>query len=372
MELRSLVQILVQRWWIVLPTFLITVGVASVLAVSQRPTYEASTTMLVTPAADVPDEVLSAFAVISRQSEITDTYAQIASSRTIQRTAADALGLTGDERRGVSVVSQLVTGTTLVSITGRSNDPALAANYTNAVAEAMVAYVNDRYDVFEVSVLDEASEPDRPVAPNIMLTLVLGGVAGLLLGVGLAVAAALLQPPPRAALRDILDTETWAFNESFLVYRLRQEMSRVRHSKEPLALALVDVNHRSALDGLMPRNRSEALRRMAALFDSHLRAEDVLARISGSTFAILMPDTSEEQAVAMIHTLRSRIVAPSLGAVDGSPVHANPAAGVVEYREGAATDTQLLQQARLAMHAASVGPVGRTEAFSSIPASRTT
>jgi diguanylate cyclase (GGDEF)-like protein len=371
MELRSLLQILVARWWLILPTFLITLGIAGVLALSQDPSYEAGTSLIVTPAADVADETLSALAVISRQTEITDTYAQIASSRLIQRTAADELALTGDERRDVQITSRLITGTTLLSVTATSTDPGLAAEYANAVSGALVAFVDDRYEVFDVSVVDQASIPQTPVSPNVPLTLGLGAVAGLLLGTGLAVVAALVRPPSRAPLRDVLDPETWMFNEPFLVYRLRQEMSRTRRSTKSLALALVDVNHREALDGLMPRSRSEALRRIAALFDSHLRAEDVIARIGPSTFGILMPDTSEDQAVGMLQAMRTRITAPALGAVNGAPTHANPAAGVVEYRDGNLTDGQLLQQARLALHAAEAGPVGRTEPFSSVSPSGT-
>ena len=371
MELRSLLHILARRWWIVLPTVVITLGTAAVLALSMRPQYEASSTLIVTPAAGVADETLSALAVISRQTEITDTYAQIAASRAVQREAAEALELSGDERRDVSIVSRLVPGTTLLSITARSSDPPLAAEYANAVSDALVAFVNDRYEVFDVSIVDVASEPADPVSPNVPLTLAIGGVAGLALGVGLAVASAVvLRPAGNPQLRDIIDVETSAFNERFLVYRLRQEMSRTRRGQRPLALAVADMNHGGALDELAPRVRSEAMRRVAALIDSHVRPEDVISRLEGTRFAILMPDTSEEQAVAMLQAMRARLAAPTLATNNGAPVHANPAAGVVEYREGSITDAQLLQQAMLALNAAETGPIGRTESFSSLSASQ--
>ena len=367
MELRTLLHILATRWWIIVPTILITLGSASVLAFSERPSYESGTTMIVTPAADVADETLSALAVISRQTEITDTYAQIASSRLVQRTAADALELTGDQRRDVRVVSRLVPGTTLLTVTARSTDADLAAEYANAVSEALVAFVNDRYAVFDVSIVDVASVPDSPVAPNVPLIMVTGAIAGLALGVGLAIASSLIfRRSTGSQLRDILDVETTAFNERYLVYRLRQEMSRTRRGQKPVALAVIDTSHRGALDDLPPRARVEALRRIAALIDSHVRPEDVLARLEGSRFALLMPDTSEEQAVAILQAMRARLAAPVLAAHNGAPIHAHPAAGVVEYREGAVTDAQLMQHAMVALNAAEAGPVGRTEPFSSV------
>jgi diguanylate cyclase (GGDEF)-like protein len=371
MELRSLLHILVARWWIVLPTLVITVGTAAVLALSQRPAYEASTTLIVTPAADVADETLSAIAVISRQTEITDTYAQIAASRLIARTAAEQLGLTGDERRDVRVTSRLIPGTTLVSITGRASDPDLASDYANAVSDALVAFVDDRYDVFDVSLVDVASAPDDPVAPNVPLTVAVGVIAGLALGVGLAIASAVVfRPLARSGLGEIVDAETSSLNETFLIYRLRQEMSRTRRGASPLALAVLDVNHRDVLADLSPRTRGEALRRMVALIDGLVRPEDVVCRLEGYRFAILMPDTSDDQAIAMLQAMRARLAAPALASSNGVPVHANPAAGVVEYRDGNTTETQLMQRAMVALSAAGAGPIGRTESFSSVSASQ--
>jgi diguanylate cyclase len=131
-------------------------------------------------------------------------------------------------------------------------------------------------------------------------------------------------------------------------------------------VALIDVNHEAALDDLLPRARQEALRRMATLLDSHLRPEDVVARLYGTVFAVILPDTNEQQAVAMVESLRGRIGAPALGTTaNGAPVHANPAAGVVEFTDGT---TDVMQHAQAALRAAKEGPIGRTEAFSALSA----
>lgn len=364
MELRSLLQVIVSRWWLVLPVLILTTGVAVVFTLSQRPMYQATTRLVVTPSIDVQDDALSALALIARQTEITDTYAQIASSRTVQRMAADELQLTGDQRRDARLVSRLVTGTTLLEVSASATERDLTAAYANAVAEALVEFVDANYGVFEVSILDPATVPDSPVSPNVPVNIALGAVAGLLLGVGLAVTAHLLNPPARAGLRDIVDAETWAFNDSFFAYRLSQEVSRSQRIRRPTSIALIEINHGGSIDQLLPRSRSEALRRISSLLDSHLRPEDVVARLYGSLFGIILPDTNEGQAVAMIESLRGRISAPALGTMtDGAPVHANPAAGVAEYLEG---QVDIMQQAQSALRAAKEGPIGRIEAFSSL------
>jgi diguanylate cyclase (GGDEF)-like protein len=364
MELRSLLQVVTSRWWLVIPAFVIAVGVTAVLTYNQRPIYQSTARLVVAPAIDLQDDALAAFALIARQSEITETYAQISSSRTIRDTAAQALGLGEGQRASLDLSSRLVPGTMLVEIDGSSPDAALAAAYANAASNALVDYVAENYGIFKVTVLDPATTPNRPVSPNIPLNLALGGIGGLLLGVGLALALHLLHPPVRVGLRDVVDPETWAFNDSFFRYRLGQEVSRSQRSKRAASVALLDINHGGALDQLLPRARTHAMRRVATLLDAHVRPEDLVARMEGTVFGILLPDTTEEQAVAMIESLRGRITAPALGTFhDGSPAHANPAAGVAAYKAGA---PDVIEHAQSALRAAKEGPIGRTEAFSAL------
>ncbi len=366
MELRSLVHLVVKRWWLVLAAFVVTLGVAIGFTFTQAPRYSSSTTLVVAPSVELEDDALSALTVIARQTEITDTYAQIAASGTIQDAAADALQLAPEDRADTQLASRLVTGTTLLEISTTASTPELASDYANAVADSLVEYVAANFGIFEVSVLDTGGISADPVSPDVPLNLALGIGAGLLLGVGLAIVAHLLTPPARAGLRDIVDADTWAFNDSFFAYRLGQEMNRSRRSRLPTSVALIDVNHEGALDDLLPRARQEALRRMATLLDSHLRPEDIVARLYGTVFAVILPDTNEPQAVAMVESLRSRVGAPALGTTgNGAPVHANPAAGVVEFTDGT---TDVMQHAQTALRAAKEGPIGRTEAFSALSA----
>ena len=364
MELRTLFHVVASRWWLVLPVFVLTVAATIGFTMVQQPLYSASATLTVQPSATLENDALSALAIISRQSEIGDTYAQIGSSETVQDAAASSIGLSAEDRADVQIDSVLLTGTTILQITATSPDPQVAADYANAVAESLVDYVEAQNGIFVVTVLDPAGVPGRPVSPDIPLNLALGILGGMLLGVGLALVAHLVQPQARAGLRDIVDPETWAFNDSFFAYRLSQEMNRSTRSRQATAVALIDVNHEDALDDLMPRGRTDALRRIATLLDSHVRPEDIVARLYGSVFGIIMPDTNEAQAVAIVEGLRGRLAAPAFGTnANGVPAHANPAAGVVEYREGT---VDVMQQAQSALRAAKEGPIGRTEAFSAL------
>jgi capsular polysaccharide biosynthesis protein len=161
-ELRTLFHIVTSRWWLVLPIFVLTLAAAIGLTIVQQPLYSASSTLVVAPS--VTDQnTLDVISLLSRQSEISDTYAQIGSSRTVQEAAAKQLSLSAADRAELQLESVLVSGTTLLEITATSPNPEIAADYANAVSQQLASYVNAHYGVFSVSALDPAGIPSRPV-----------------------------------------------------------------------------------------------------------------------------------------------------------------------------------------------------------------
>jgi diguanylate cyclase (GGDEF)-like protein/putative nucleotidyltransferase with HDIG domain len=96
--------------------------------------------------------------------------------------------------------------------------------------------------------------------------------------------------------------------------RLREELSRALRHERPLALALLDVDHFKSINDSLGHERGDAvLAAVAATLSDVARAEDVLARLGGDEFALLMPDTTEEQALAAVERARSAIAAIELG-----------------------------------------------------------
>ena len=96
--------------------------------------------------------------------------------------------------------------------------------------------------------------------------------------------------------------------------RLREELSRAQRHDRPLTLALLDVDHFKAINDSLGHERGDVvLAAVAATLSDVARSEDVLARLGGDEFAILMPETSEEQALAAVERARSAIAAIELG-----------------------------------------------------------
>ena len=100
MELKVYLNILLKRWWLVIPAFLITVTSGIVFTYTRTPVYSATTTYTVAPAPSFEDvrSFTSGLSTLSQQSAIATTFAEVASSRKIRNLAIKSLSLdTGAE-----------------------------------------------------------------------------------------------------------------------------------------------------------------------------------------------------------------------------------------------------------------------------------
>ncbi|RMF26835.1 MAG: hypothetical protein D6759_18865, partial [Chloroflexi bacterium] len=125
MELKVYLYILKRKWWIVVPTFLVTVVATIALTFSQQPVYRASATYVVTPSKTfgTTESFIRGLDLLSRRAEIAATYVEVASSHLIRKAAADALQLTGRQRRDLRIEAALVEGTNVIRITVESTSP---------------------------------------------------------------------------------------------------------------------------------------------------------------------------------------------------------------------------------------------------------
>ena len=88
MEVKLYLRMLTKRWWLIVLAFFFTL-IPTVLLVNRQPwVYESSTSYVIRPRDefDVPeDEIVDAVGTLSRQPEISTTFAEIADSRLIKQ-----------------------------------------------------------------------------------------------------------------------------------------------------------------------------------------------------------------------------------------------------------------------------------------------
>lgn len=142
----------------------------------------------------------------------------------------------------------------------------------------------------------------------------------------------------REARTDVL---TGLPNRRALHIVLDYEMTRARRSQQPLAVALLDLDHFKRYNDERGHGAGDALlRSMAGSWSSCVRTGDLLTRYGGEEFVLVLPGTSLETAGTIANRLR--LTVPALQTCSG---------GVVVW-DGAESRDTLFGRADRALYAA--------------------
>jgi diguanylate cyclase (GGDEF)-like protein len=155
----------------------------------------------------------------------------------------------------------------------------------------------------------------------------------------------------RAEQLSVTDDLTQLYNSRYLNLALHRETKRAVRTKHPLALVFVD------LDGFKRINDahghlfgSKALVEAGRVIRGSGRETDVVARFGGDEFALVLPDTGREGAVAVGARVRERIAAHAFLACDGLDIHLSASVGIATLPDVADTAEGLLHAADRAMY----------------------
>lgn len=334
MELRAYLRFFRKRWWIILSALVLTLAATVVITLRTPPVYQTTASYIVGVSSTAPDEKsrISALDLLSNRNEVAGTYAKIANSRTIKLLAAQQLGL--DSLDNLSVSSQIVSGSNVLEVTVEGRDPGRVRDFANAVGDQTAKYVQDLSESYELRPLDKAVAPRSPISPRMTTNLMLGAILGLALGLALAALAEYMQTPMESGSGfNILDQRSGAFNMSYFMLRLQQEMSRAKRNGRSLSLALLNIDHGDFIGRTSPQLRMKALRAAAAIVGPSLRNEDIMASQGDVKIAILLPDANHAAAEAKVAKLIEKL---SLSPLEldgtGSVVNLRLAAGIASYR----------------------------------------
>jgi len=135
-------------------------------------------------------------------------------------------------------------------------------------------------------------------------------------------------------------------NRRFLFGQLGALISAGRRHGRPLAVAMVDLDRFKAInDEHGHAVGDEALVTAAEALQRTLRAEDVLGRLGGEEFLVLLPDTNLEAAARAAERLRAAV------ADSGAPMALTASVGYAVVNGDEAAD-ELVQRADEALYAA--------------------
>ncbi len=131
-----------------------------------------------------------------------------------------------------------------------------------------------------------------------------------------------------------------------------QELTRSLTVPRPTAVIAIDADHFKAINDRYGHPGGDAvLQHLAAILGETFREVDVVARIGGEEFAVLLPSTDLPRAAVVAERLRSA-VASQVVHFDGHRIQYTVSAGVASLADGEGGIDLLLKRADQALYAA--------------------
>lgn len=128
---------------------------------------------------------------------------------------------------------------------------------------------------------------------------------GVALGVVAFVVGALWEQRRTLMEQAITDPLTGAFNRRHVDSCLATAIERRNRTGEPASLLMLDVDHFKRInDAYGHPAGDEALKRLVALIAGRARMLDVVFRVGGEEFLVLLPGTRHDGAIAVAEDLR--------------------------------------------------------------------
>ncbi len=117
------------------------------------------------------------------------------------------------------------------------------------------------------------------------------------------------------------DTLTGLVNRRVFEERVIQEMANAQRYGHPLVLACLDLDHFKAINDRLGHLRGDAvLREVSATFAKIVRDSDLLARVGGDEFAMILSNTSLESATLLMDRLCHSVTALDICAPGSKPL----------------------------------------------------
>lgn len=181
MQFRDFLEILLKRWKIVLASFLLVVTGTAWFTLSMTPVYEANARVFLSTS--------SGGYVISQQD--LNTYLELLQSPVVLDPLREEVGI--EPGTPFSVSGATSADTNVLTIRATAPTGQLAADIANAAGPELASIGGDFSPLLasagqrvESTTIQAASPPGNPTSPNLMRNLALGVLAGLALGMGLA------------------------------------------------------------------------------------------------------------------------------------------------------------------------------------------
>lgn len=186
MDFLEFIRMLKRSWWIIALMWVGLVASTALFTAFQTPVFQAATTLVVWPSKSMTDvnDLVHSLDTLDRRVYVA-MYSKIPPSQIVRARAQEKLGLSPAQQLPYRVATVVIPDTNMLKVSVEGPDSRVTADLANAVAEQAKQYIEETYSVFELKILDRATESRSPVRPSMGRNLSVATVLGWLLGLGL-------------------------------------------------------------------------------------------------------------------------------------------------------------------------------------------
>lgn len=149
------------------------------------------------------------------------------------------------------------------------------------------------------------------------------------------------------------DSLTGLYNRGYWDEALEQEFARFRRTPLPCSLVLFDIDHFKSINDTHGHPvGDEVLREIGRLVTANCRTTDITGRYGGEEFAIILPDTSGENALVMAEHLRRNVEELDIPSPGNEPLRITVSIGISTLFDDTPDPQTWLMQADQALYQA--------------------
>jgi diguanylate cyclase (GGDEF)-like protein len=156
-------------------------------------------------------------------------------------------------------------------------------------------------------------------------------------------------------LQSIVDQTTGVYNRRWFDTKLVEEIHRAERYQRDLSLLLIDLDKFKEVNDTWGHKEGDlVLVESAKIFRKHTREVDIVCRIGGDEFAIIMPETGYEGALQKAELLRKDVAGKEFENLvePGKAVKVSLSIGVTGYTPEIKSSDAFVRQADDALYAA--------------------
>jgi diguanylate cyclase (GGDEF)-like protein/PAS domain S-box-containing protein len=160
----------------------------------------------------------------------------------------------------------------------------------------------------------------------------------------IALSLASLQLRDTLREQSIRDPLTRLFNRRFLEESLERELQLASRKKHAISVLFLDIDHFKKFNDTFGHDAGDkVLQSLADLLRSFFRSTDICCRYGGEEFAIILPESSSQDATIRANALRSEVKSLRLKYKNEALGALTISAGVAAFPEHGSTSDELLK-----------------------------